>query len=225
MPLILIVDADRATVDRLQLALGRYETIFAADGAAALHQVCTEKPDLVMLELELPDVDGLLLIGKIREASSAPIIVCSARQAQADRVLALRHGADDVIAKPFDLDEFNARVEAVLRRSNRVRAHDDLHVGALSISDRRGARVNGTPLRLTPTEHRLLLLLVEQQGEVVTREFLAEHLWGVSDASAVHALAVHLKRLRGRLWAVLGAARIVTVRGQGLRIQEDKEDV
>ena len=170
-------------------------------------------PDLILLDLMLPDTDGLVLTTALKTITSAPIIICSARTEQVDRVLGLKLGADDFVAKPFDLDELEARIEAVLRRASRVREAsnappDQIRVGELIVSQSRGSvTLSGQPVHLTPTEYRLLVALASRPDEVLTREALGH---------------VHIGRLRLKLRRVSRSAPvIVTVRGKGYTIASE----
>src|SRR5690348_5495961 len=150
-----------------------YGVTVADSGAAALEIVSTTPLRLILLDLVLPDTDGLVLLAQMRTLTPAPVLVCSARSYQVDRVIALKLGADDLIAKPFDLDELEARIEAVLRRSkNRQAAQQsatsELRVGELIVAPSRGtATVGGRPLQLTRTQYRLLAFLASHPGVVL----------------------------------------------------------
>jgi DNA-binding response OmpR family regulator len=199
-----------------------YRTLHAATSADAAALLAQAHPDLIILDLVLPDKDGLLLTPALCGVTRAPILICSARNTQVDRVLGLKLGAADFLAKPFDVDELLARVEALLRRSPNAaqRVDRDIQVGDLVISPKRGAAVlAGQPLRLTPTEYRLLLVLASQPDVVFPRALLAERLWGYHDESCNHTVDVHLGRLRSKLRAIQpSTSYIVAIRGQGFRL-------
>lgn len=221
MPTILVVDDDRNLVATLELALSRYTVVNASDGEAALHQIAQEKPDLVLMDLMLAGMDGAALLPRIREVSTVPIIVLSGRAAQSDVVPALRQGADDFVEKPFELDDLEARIEAVLRRAKRVPVPTvPWQTGPLSVSDAHGTVINGVTLHVTPTEQHLLALLVEHTGETLSQKYLAQRLWGFDDARTSHMVDVHVMRLRERLSRVPNAPTIVNVRGAGFKIVE-----
>ena len=197
-----------------------------ADARAAVEQV---QPDLILLDLMLPDTDGLVLTSALKTLTDAPIIVCSARQGQVDRVLSLKLGADDFIAKPFELDELEARIEAVLRRAARGRearsapAGDEIRVGELVISQARGTiTVVGDAVHFTPTEYRLLVALASRPDEVLSREALGQIVWGYEDLGTGHLIDVHIGRLRVKLrQASPQSPIIVTIRGRGYTIAAD----
>jgi DNA-binding response OmpR family regulator len=221
---ILVIEDDPEVARTLITVLSGcgYQTLHAASSAEAAALMAEAQPDLIILDLVLPDRDGLLMTPTLCGATSAPILICSARNTQADRVLSLKLGAADFIAKPFDVDELLARVEALLRRSPRASrlADQEIHVGDLVISPKRGSvTLAGQPARLTPTEFRLLVVLARDPSTTFSRALLAERVWGYHDASCDHTVDVHLGRLRSKLRAIHPeAAYIVTVRGQGFRL-------
>jgi DNA-binding response OmpR family regulator len=214
------------------LEAGRYRVCHAQDAAAAKAMLEEVRPDLIILDLMLPDADGLVLCVDLRERTQAPIIICSGTQRRRDPVLGMKIGADDFVAKPFDLEDLEARVEAALRRWGRYRAPEPAHppiqpepapsqdqheLGELRVDHaHRRATLGGVALGLTPTEYRLLLELVRRRGEVVPREELVRLVWGHRDAGIDRALAVHISRLRAKLEQTAAAApRLLTLRGCG----------
>jgi len=222
-PKILIVDDDAAIRDMLTAALEeRFQIVIAGDARAAEYQLATEQPDLVLLDLVLPDMDGLLLIYRIRATGSGvPIIVLSARHNQTDRCIALKAGADDFIDKPFDLDDLDARVDAVLRRCAREQVESlpgPAQFGALRISATRGVRMGSRVLHLSPNEHTVLTALATAGGRVVSRAALAEHLWHMPGPDARlerMAIAMTIYRLRGRLRLSRATVAIRAETGRG----------
>ncbi len=225
--MILVVEDDPETARSLSRALesGGYRVTIAAIGSEARSLVEHFRPDLIMIDLMLPDTDGLILTTVLKTLTNAPIIICSARQEQVDRVLGLKLGADDFIAKPFELDELEARIEAVLRRASRVREvpaapTDQIRVDELLISQSRGTVVlGGQSVHLTPTEYRLLVALASRPEEVLSRETLGQLVWGYQDMGTGHLIDVHIGRLRLKLRRASSAGPvIVTVRGKGYTI-------
>lgn len=203
-----------------------YRALAAHNAADARALMERSRPDLIILDLGLPDADGLVLCSRLKAIADVPIIICSAAQDKRDRVLGLKLGADDFITKPFDLDEFEARVEAVLRRSAHPRhaeasQPDHLHVGELVLDrQRRRVHVGGQPLSLTPTEFRLLSALASRPDEVFSREELAQLVWGSEDVSGSRTIDVHIQRLRSKLAGGPGASPFITsVRGYGYRLE------
>jgi DNA-binding response OmpR family regulator len=224
---ILLVEDDAETARSLCRALesSGYRVTIAETGSEARSLLEHVGPDLIMLDLMLPDTDGLVLTTTLKALTNAPIIICSARQEQVDRVLGLKLGADDFIAKPFELDELEARIEAVLRRASRVREvpavpTDQIRVGELLISQSRGTVIlAGQSVRLTPTEYRLLVALASRPEEVLSRETLGQLVWGYQDLGTGHLIDVHIGRLRLKLRRASSSGPvIVTVRGKGYTI-------
>jgi DNA-binding response OmpR family regulator len=230
---ILLVEDDPDTARSLTKALetSGYRVTPVDTGAEARSILEHVRPDLILLDLMLPDTDGLVLTTALKTLTRAPIIICSARQEQVDRVLGLKLGADDFVAKPFDLDELEARIEAVLRRASRVREAamappDQIRVGDLVISQARGTvTLAGQQVHLTPTEYRLLVALASRPNEVLSRESLGQLVWGYQDLGTGHLIDVHIGRLRLKLRRVSRAAPIiVTVRGKGYTIASEDSD-
>lgn len=234
MPLsVLIVEDNPATARALTelLETNGYLVAAAEDGATAKALLDESSPDLVILDLMLPDVDGLVLCADLKARMDVPIIVCSATNRKRDGTLALRLGADDFVAKPFDMYDLEARVEAVLRRSNRaktersVAAPEHYRMGDLVVSrSRRHVALGGRDLQVTPTEYRLVCALVSHPDEVVTRDELAQHVWGYEDASNGRAIDVHIRRLRIKLDSgPVPPPRITSVRGLGYKMLSEEQ--
>ena len=230
---ILLVEDDPDTARSLTKALesSGYRVTAVDTGAEARSIIEHVRPDLILLDLMLPDTDGLVLTTALKTLTKAPIIICSARQEQVDRVLGLKLGADDFVAKPFDLDELEARIEAVLRRASRVREvpttpPDQIRIGDLLISQSRGTvTIGGQVVHLTPTEYRLLVALASRPDEVLTRETLGQLVWGYQDLGTGHLIDVHIGRLRLKLRRTSRLApNIVTVRGKGYTIASESGD-
>jgi two-component system response regulator MtrA len=226
---ILVVEDDAALARTLRqiLTASGYAVWVAASGAEARAVLEQRQPGLILLDLGLPDTDGLLLTPTLKALSPAPIIILTARSEQVDRVLGLKLGADDFMAKPFDDEELLARIEAVLRRARPrpappTRPPDRIQIGQLTIARGGGpVTVGKTLVHLTPTEHRLLLVLADRADQVVSRAMLLQQVWGYDsdDPSAGHLLDVHLGRLRLKLArAKVHAPVLVTVRGLGFKL-------
>jgi DNA-binding response OmpR family regulator len=225
--MILVVEDDPETARSLSRALesSGYRVTLAETGGEARAIIEQVRPDLIMLDLMLPDTDGLVLTTTLKTLTNAPIIICSARHEQVDRVLGLKLGADDFIAKPFELDELEARIEAVLRRASRVllvpaAPVDQIRVDDLVISQSRGTvLLGGKSVHLTPTEYRLLVALASRPDEVLSRESLGQLVWGYEDLGTGHLIDVHIGRLRLKLRRASSMGPvIVTVRGKGYTI-------
>jgi two-component system KDP operon response regulator KdpE len=222
MTSVLIVDDDPQLVRalRVNLTARRYEVHTAADGATALAAAARHHPDLVVLDLGLPDLDGITVIEGLRGWSTAPIIVLSARHTEAAKVAALDAGADDYVTKPFGMDELLARLRAALRRA--APAGDDLAV--LATEDftidlaAKTVTAAGQEVRLTPTEWQLLEALVRQRGKLLSQKQLLRDIWGPAYESETGYLRVHLANLRRKLEPQPGRPRyLLTEPGIGYR--------
>jgi two-component system KDP operon response regulator KdpE len=198
----------------------------APTGADGLAQAATRTPEIVLLDLGLPDLDGLEFIRKLREWSSMPIIVLSARGLERDKVAALDAGADDYLTKPFGVEELLARVRVALRHRARAAADpaaSTFTTGELSV-DLAGhiVRVRGKEVRLTPTEFKLLAVLVRHAGKVVTQRQLLVEVWGPGSAGNTHYLRVQMHGLRHKLEAIPARPRyLITEPGVGYRLIEE----
>jgi DNA-binding response OmpR family regulator len=222
---ILVVDDDPKIVSLVKTYLERerFRVITAADGRSAMQAFNEHHPGLIVLDLMLPELDGLALVRLIRERSAVPIVVLSARGSVADRVYGINEGADDYLAKPFSPAELVVRVKAVLRRARDgggAASHGILEHSDLSIDlDRVEVRRRGEQVPLTPTEFRLLVALVQARGRVLTRQALLDSLYGMHQGDALErTVDVHIGRLRDKLGEEPGAPRyIMTVRSLGYR--------
>jgi DNA-binding response OmpR family regulator len=225
---ILVVDDDPKTVDLLRLYLERdgYQVLVAYDGRQALDLARRRRPDLLLLDLMLPAVDGLDVCRILRAESRVPLIMLTARATEADTLLGLDLGADDYIAKPFSPREVLARVRAVLRRAGEEREKGpsearfgDLVVDFLS----HAARLRGAPLHLTPKEFKLLELLTKSPGRAFSRLELLEQVFGFDYEGLERTVDVHIMNLRKKI--ELDPARptyIHTVYGVGYKFAEDQ---
>jgi len=226
---IMLVEDDRAVAQTLTDALegSGYRVWLAETGADAKTLLEQTRPDLIILDLMLPDVDGLVLCSGLKAIADVPIVICSATPQRRDAILGLKLGADDFIAKPFDIYELEARVEAVLRRTSQTRvteaspaAPDHIRVGELIIDrSRRRVTLGGEPIQLTPTEYRLVSALASRPDEILSRDDLATLVWGYQDASSGRTIDVHIRRLRVKLsQGPVPAPAIVAVRGFGYKM-------
>ena len=222
MSAILVIEDDpaiRAAVQRSMTERGHVVSV-AATAMEGLDLVLQEKPDVVLLDLGLPDVEGLTLIGMIRVASSVPVIVVTARDDAATIVKALDAGADDYVVKPFGADQVAARMRAVLRRTTVQTEPDPVCVGGLALDERaRTATLDGAPLELTRKEFDLLLALAQRAGEVVTKRELLAEVWRQAYGGSDRTVDVHLSWLRRKLGETAAAPRYLhSVRGVGVRL-------
>lgn len=202
-PRILVVDDEPAIRRFLNSALTAdgYAVLQAADGGSALKLAASDRPDLFVIDLGLPDLDGQALIEELRRLSKAPIIVLSARDDEAGKVRALDHGADDYVVKPFGIDELLARVRAALRhRVQRDGGDPVLRSGDLEIDlARRLVRCRGETLKLSKKEFDLLYALAEHAGKVMTHQQLLLRVWGEAHRHDTEYLRVYMRQLRAKI--------------------------
>lgn len=220
---ILIVDDEKQIRRFLKtgLAVHGFEVIEAESGAVALQLAPTKAPDLVVLDLQLGDMDGLEVLQRIREWSWMPVLILSVRNREMDKVKALEIGADDYITKPFGIAEFIARVNALLRRIPEVAVQPVFSVGDLAIDlARRQVLLEGNEVHLSPKEYALLQYLARHAGKVVTHEQLLNELWGPDHAEDAHYLRIFMRKLRQKLEKDTARPRyIVTELGVGYRMR------
>lgn len=207
-PHILVVEDDPAVRNLVTTALDLhgYDVEKAETGELAIMEAASRNPDLIMLDLGLPDIDGVEVITKIRSWSAVPIIVISARIEDSDKIGALDAGADDYLTKPFSVEELLARVRASLRRSGMAGAgaaeSSTFDNGPLHIDFAAGcATLAGEELQLTPTEYKLLALLAKNVGKVLTHTFITHEIWGTSWDSDIASLRVFMRTLRKKIEA------------------------
>ncbi len=187
------------------LELEGYEVLTASDGQQALEQMKTHAPDLVLLDVMMPRMDGFTVCQQVRAFSTVPIIMVTARGQEQDKVHGLNLGADDYLTKPFGVDELLARVRAVLRRaqftaSDRASAPPTSTIGEITIDYAQHLVTMGSQeVELTPTEYRILAYLAQNAGHVVTQDLLLEHVWGAEYMGESHILQVNVNRLRHKL--------------------------
>jgi len=204
-PLILVVEDDSSVRNLITTTLrsNDYRYISAPNGESAILAATTQQPDIVLLDLGLPDLDGVQIIHQIRSWSQMPIIVISARSEDSDKIAALDAGADDYLTKPFSVPELLARLRVTQRRLavlNTQTANTKFRNGKLVIDHAAGcAYLEGAPLKLTPTEYKLLCLLAKDVGKVLTHTYLTDKIWGSSWESDMSSLRVHMATLRKKI--------------------------
>ena len=229
---ILIVEDEPTLQETLAYNLTRqgYIVEIASDGLAALEAARRQHPDLIVLDLMLPKLDGFEVCRILRQEMNVTILMLTARDDEIDRVIGLEMGADDYITKPFSMREFLARVKAHLRRVRLIREEIDsndntlkeiLHFGNLTLDlTRREVLLDGRPLAMKPKEFDLLLFLTRHRGHVLTRELILERVWGWEFSGGSRTVDVHVRWLREKIEPdPANPARIVTVRGAGYRFE------
>jgi len=225
---VLIVEDEPSIASFVSLYLKNagYAVKSVATGSDALAQVESEEPALVVLDLMLPDIDGIEVCRRIRQRRDIPILMLTARDEDVDKIIGLEVGADDYLTKPFNPRELVARVKSILRRSTPARAtsasaeirHGDLHVD----SGRREAHVGETEIQLAPKEFDLLWELLDHRGIVLTRDQLLERVWGYTFAGDTRTVDVHVRQLPRKLG---DASPIVTVWGVGYKVSPARDSV
>jgi two-component system, OmpR family, KDP operon response regulator KdpE len=228
-PSVLIVEDDAETRAALVRELSRrgYRVDEAPDGRSALERWEQRRPDVVLLDLGLPDMDGLSLIARIRREASTPIVILSGRYLEREKVEALERGADDYVTKPFGVDELNARLRVAVRHAAGPAAQPDGRIVAGSLQFDAGSHavtVGGRPVDLTPREFEILRVLLTNAGRLVTKGRLLRAVWGNAYSDEDSYVYVHVSQLRRKLAAAdpTGSLRdlIVTEPGIGYRIRE-----
>ena len=220
---VLVVDDEPTLVAALKYNLERegYRVLTAADGGAALDVARSRRPDLLVLDLMLPVMDGLEVCRALRREMSVPILMLTAKGEEIDKVVGLEIGADDYVTKPFGMRELLARVRALLRRAEPTAETEVLATGDLEIDlKRREARRDGRPLELKPKELELLLYFVRNRGRAFTREQLLRDVWGYDFLGDSRTVDVHIRWLRQKIEAEPAKpVRLITVRGVGYRFE------
>ena len=224
-PRVLLVDDDPAIRRFLRVALeSREYTVFeAASGEDAVSDAATHRPDIVILDLGLPDIDGVEVVCLLRQWTQIPIIILSVRGSEKDKIAALVAGADDYLTKPFGMGELIARLQAALRRAAQPRDEPVFTSGALKVDlARRIVTVAGCEVQLTRHEYDLLRVLILHAGKVLTQGQLLHEVWGPEYAQESHMLHVNISNLRSKIETEPGHPRlIVTEPGVGYRLRAD----
>jgi DNA-binding response OmpR family regulator len=225
---VLVVDDEEAIAEavRARLESEGFRVLVALDGPQAIEVHREQHPDLVVLDLMLPGMDGLEVCAEIQRTSWTPVLMLTARTEEADKVAGFAVGADDYLTKPFSLRELTVRVKAILRRMERMRAvqvegplvRDGLEVDA----GRRRVSVDGAEVQLTPLEFEILLTLVRDPGVVFSRELLMDRVWGYRDYAGGRVVDSHVARIRRKLGEDGNEPRFIrTVHGVGYALQEE----
>ncbi len=220
---ILVVDDEERLTSLLDAYLRRegFRVVIAADGTSALHQARAERPDLIVLDIMMPEMDGLEFLRRHRQEANTPVILLTARVDEDDRVVGLELGADDYVTKPFRPRELLARIRAVLRRVGRGQPGAVLeHRGIVLDHEAHRVLVDGRAVELTPSEFELLAALLSSPGKVFRRIELLELIQGVGYAGYARTIDAHVKNLRAKLGSPDGDPWIETVYGVGYRMAD-----
>lgn len=224
---ILVVDDEVEILRALQrnLAAHGYEVFTANSGEQALEEIAAHRPDLVVLDLGLPGMTGLDVCKKVRAESTLPIIVLSVKDAERDKVLALDLGADDYVSKPFGMNEVLARIRVALRHNTPLQSGTEptFTTGPLKVDfAQRVVTVNGSEVKLTPTEYDLLKALIKNTGKIMTRQMLLSQVWGTGYGADSHYLHVYIGQLRRKIEPDPANPRfILTISGVGYRFHSE----
>jgi two-component system KDP operon response regulator KdpE len=225
-PLVLVIEDEPQMLRFLRPALqgNGFRVIESTDGKAGIREAATRSPDVVLLDLGLPDIDGLEVTSRLREWSQVPIVVISARGREDDKVAALDAGADDYVTKPFGVRELLARLRVALRRTSRVGAGAEprLTIGPVEIDlEKRRVSKRGETIHLTPIEYRLVAELARNAGKVLTHSHLLRQVWGPGYTQQSHYLRVYMTQLRRKLEDDPARPKfLVTESGVGYRLEE-----
>lgn len=231
MARILVVDDEKTIVKGLKFSLEKegYEVLAAYDGAEALSLFKKENPDLIVLDLMLPEVDGFEVCRRIRKGSEVPIIMLTARSEDIDKILGLELGADDYVTKPFNPRELTARIKAILRRSQLPPGRDQVGMQVIRLQDlqidlfQRKVRIRDKEVDLTSKEFALLSLLASHPGRVFSREKLLEHVWGYDYYGDARTVDVHIRHMREKIEPDPATPQLIlTVWGAGYKFREAK---
>jgi len=227
-PIVVLIEDERQIRRFLRATLSGqgYRLFEAATGADGLVEVGSRQPDVIIIDLGLPDMDGVDVIRRLREWTAVPIIVLSARGQERDKVTALDAGADDYVSKPFGASELVARIRVALRHAAGASHEADeaaFKVGELQVDRlRRHVSLGGTEVRLTPTEYKLLTTLIRHAGKVVTHQQLLREVWGPAHTDQAHYVRIYMAHLRHKLEAEPARPRyLLTEPGVGYRLAAD----
>ena len=224
---VLVIEDEREIQRFLKLSLEEngYKPVICDDGRTGLQQVVAARPDLIILDLGLPDIDGQDIITNIREWSQVPIIVLSARDREKEKVAALENGADDYLTKPFSVAELLARMQVALRHAQRMtQQHAPVFSSGALIVDlsKRLVMMGEDEIRLTPIEYKLLTVLIKHAGRVVTYSHLMKEIWGKNSQENGNYLRIHMQHLRRKLGDdALHPQYLATEPGIGYRFKEN----
>ncbi|MHB8277265.1 MAG: response regulator [Candidatus Humimicrobiaceae bacterium] len=219
---ILIIDDEKEVRRLLRVTLTAHNFLIdeSEDGNTGIRKAAFFKPDLILLDLSLPDTDGLEILKQIREFSTAPIIILSVRESENDKVLALDSGADDYITKPFSIGELLARIRASIRHSKKENNDPVIILGDLKIDlVKRTVYSNGDEIKLSPIEYDILKLLAQNKEKIVTQKYILSKVWGDEYISESHYLRVYIGQIRKKIEKYPGRpGHLITEPGIGYRL-------
>ena len=223
---VLIVDDERAIRRYLRASLTAHgHTVYeAVNGAEALQAVAFDRPDILILDLGLPDLDGVEVTRRLREWTQVPIIILSVREQEADKIAALDAGADDYLTKPFGDGELQARIRAAIRHTTHPENEPAIEINQLKIDfSRRQVTLAGQEIALTPTEYEILRLLAQNVGKVLTHRQLLQQVWGAPYSEELHLLRVNISNLRRKIEPDPARPRYIhTEAGVGYRLRSEE---
>lgn len=223
---VLVIEDDKMIQNFLKVTLQTqgYDYIIAENGLSGLSLFCADHPDLILLDLGLPDVDGIEIIKQIRQSSSTPIIVVSARSSEQEKVMALDCGSDDYVTKPFNAAELLARIRAALRHSIKEKVSEAIfELTYLKVDfERRRVWIKEQEIHFTPIEYKMLVLLIINRGKVLTHHFIQENVWGYETTDDYQSLRVFMANIRRKIEIDSSNPRfIMTEVGVGYRFAEE----
>jgi len=224
---ILIIEDDRSIRNFLKLALktNNYNTVESFTGLSGISLFMSHNPDLILLDLGLPDIDGMDVLLQIRQTSAVPVVIVSARGQEQEKVAALDAGADDYVTKPFGINELLARIRVALRKQkpNSNLVSHEFVLDAMRIDfDKHKVYVGEKELHLTPIEYKILLLLTENAGKVLTHRFIQENIWGYESSDDYQSLRVYMANIRKKIESDTTCPRfIMTEIGVGYRFADE----
>jgi two-component system, OmpR family, KDP operon response regulator KdpE len=226
-PVIVVIDDEMQLrrLLRITLEANGYKVFEAADGQQGLAEVASRHPDVVVLDLGLPDMDGAEVLLRLREWSAVPIVVLSVREAEQEKVKLLRNGADDYLTKPFSTEELLARLEVARRHAKPAAEAAIFRSGPLTVDlTARSVKVDGKPVKLTGTEYALLRLFVRNAGKVLTHPQIMEAVWGPTHRDKTHYLHVYMTYLREKIEAVPARPELLLTEARvGYRLKTDPQ--
>ena len=200
---ILVVEDDKAIIRLLKVALetNGYKPVFAENGVKGISLFLSEHPELILLDLGLPDIDGMEVLSQVRAISRTPVIVVSVRNSEVEKVDALDAGADDYVTKPFNIGELMARIRVALRKTNeRTEETSEYEIKDLRIDfDKYQAFLKDEPVHFTPIEFKILKLLISNKGKVLTHRFIQQEIWGYESEDEYQSLRVYMSALRRKI--------------------------